>query len=402
MIYIFTLLAIIVCAFVFDFGRVKNPRLKNNCYYLLLIWLIALSGFAYNVGADMPGYMEQYAEIGMHKFSTWKDLSYFDNRQPGWMLLNIFCSRIYSRFVLLQLVVSAFSNFVIINFIKKHSKYVFLGIFLYCICSYLNFNFNSLRQTVAIAFFLIGYKYLVERKWVKYYIFIFLAFMFHSTAAICVVFPLFYLIKINYKTIGIILLSTIGLIFLMLRLGGAEWLSELFLKNADLAGLFTDRERIVEAYFGDNAMKYEGLNVFGLIQLFLFATPILLTIVGAYKRVITIPTIALQLLILYLVLYLLDFVIPVVFMRFVMYIEILYYCALSDFAIDFPKKRMSPRIVFTSVLLCLALFRPVHTLFAINPTSNLEFYKQFYPYYSVFNPHIDPVRSAYFGSYKEE
>lgn len=401
MIYISTLIVIFICAYAFDFGHVNNPRLKSVCYTLLLIWLIALSGFSYNVGSDIPGYMEEYATIAHHKFNIWKDLSYFENRQPGWILLNIICSRIYSKYVLFQIVMATFCNYVIFWFINKHTKYIFTAVFLYCVCSYLNFNFNNLRQTFAIVFFLIGYDYLVEKKWLKYFLCVLGAFMFHSTGIICILFPLFYYVKVNIKTASILLLSILALIVLMLRFDGADLLSEFFLKNADFALYFTDRERIVDAYFGENANKYDGLNVFGIIQMVLFVSPIILTIIGGFKRIINLPQITLTLLLFYLILYLLDFVIPVVFMRLVMYIDIIYYCALSDYAIDYPKRKFSPRIVFTTVLLCIALYRPVHTLFAVNPASDIEFYKQFYPYYSVFNPQIDPVRATYFGSYRE-
>lgn len=401
MIYIVTLLAILVCVVVFDFGRMNNPRFKKICYVSIFIWLTALAGFSYNVGSDIPGYMRQYAEIGRHHFETWKDFAYFENRQPGWMLLNILCSGISKRFVLLMVVIAVFANCIVFKYIKKHTKYVFLGILLYYVCSYLNWNFNSLRQTVAIAFFLLGYDYLVDKKWIKYYTCCFGAFMFHSTAAVCFIFPLFYLIKVNYKTVGILVLGILSIIILMLGLGGADMISEWFLNNAEFAGMFTDREEIVEAYFGENSMKYEGLNLFGMIQMVIFVIPIILTIIGGHKQIITIPTIALPLLLFYLSLYMLDFVIPVVFMRLVMYIDVLFYCALSDMALHYSKKRFIPRNIFAIVLLCVALFRPIHTLFAVNPASNLAFYKQFYPYYSVFDPKIDPVRSANFGSYRE-
>ena len=401
MIYIVTLIGILICVAIFDFGRLKNPQLKNFCYTLLLVWLICLSGFAYNVGADIPVYMHQYSEIGRHSFRTWEDLSIYENRQPGWILLNIICSRIYSKFVLLQLVIAVFSNIVILNFIKKHTNYIFLGALIYFICSYLNFNFNSIRQTVAIAFFLIAYDYLVDKKWIKYYLFVFCAFMFHSTAVICALFPLFTFVKFNKTTIYITLVSIIVLAVLALLFNGAEMVSSFFLENADFAGYFTDREQIVENYFGDNAMKYGGLNFFGIIFMFITALPIFLVIYSGAKKIVKMPNVSIVLIIFYLTLFVLDYVVPIVFMRFIMYLDILFYCYISNFALDYPKRIHVPSSLFAFALLCLICFRPVNTLFSVNQSSGLVFYRQFYPYYSVLDPQIDPVRASYFGCYRD-
>ena len=60
MIYILTLLAIFVC--VVNYDILGNSKNKNVLYNILLIWFIAVSGFAYNVGADVPGYMYEYDE----------------------------------------------------------------------------------------------------------------------------------------------------------------------------------------------------------------------------------------------------------------------------------------------------------------------------------------------------
>lgn len=401
MIYIITLIAILCCVLVFDVGKLKNPQLKSICYSLLLFWLIALSGFAYNVGSDTPRYMREYGAICQHQFKTWEDLSYLENRQPGWMILNILCSKITHKFVLMKLLISIFTNTVILSFLKKHSKYVFLGILFYYVCLYLNMNFNVLRQAVAVSFFLLGYDYLVEKKLVKYYLFVACAYMFHPTAIICTVFPFFHIVRLNIKSLLLILTSILALLVIAIRLGGADMISSIMLNNIDFVGLFTDREQIVESYFGEGAAKYEGLNLFGLVFAIFSAIPIMLVLLGGTARVIKLPNIALWLVITYLALYFLDFVIPVVFMRFVMYVEILYYCFLSDFVIEAPRKIPMVRHAISIVLICMVLFRPVTTLFSENESSGLEYYKQFYPYYSVFNPKIDTVRSIYFDAYKE-
>lgn len=402
MIYLLTLVAILCCAVYFDLGHVDNPRLKNICYMSLLIWFTAVSGFAYNVGSDIPGYMRQYAEIASLHFESWDDLSYFENRQPGWMILNVLCTAVSSRFVVLQCVIAIFANCVFFYFIKEHTKYIFIGVFLYAVCLYLNFNFNTLRQTISIAFFLVGYEYLLKKKWSQYYIYCFAAFMFHSTAAICFLFPLFYFVRIDIKWLFIYIFAIILIALLAIRLLGEDLIKDMMIDNADsFSSLGDNAEQLTKIYFGNDSTKYDELNLFGLIAMLLYVSPIIMVCIASVRQVISLPAVTTSMLAFYMFLYLLDFVIPVVFMRFLMYLDLVYFCAISDFVIDFPKRTLLPRNVVTICLLCLVLYRPVLTLFAENISTGIPFYKQFYPYYSVFDPQIDPVRSANFGAYKE-
>lgn len=402
MIYLFTLLFIIVLAMYFDFGLVSNPRLKKICYYFLFAWLTAISAFAYNVGSDTAGYMREYAFISHHTFDSWDDFSLLENRQVGWMLLNIVCSRIYGKYVLLKFVIALFANFAVFHFIKKHTKYIFLAVLLYYICSYLNFNFNSIRQTMSLAVFLMGYDFLIEKKWIKYYICVAIAFMFHFTAILCALFPFLYLLKPTLKRIIIILCVLFGVVIYAMLHMGAESLADLFLQYGDYIELFTDRATIIEAYFGDNAIKYEGLNLFGMIFMIINTFPVVLVVIGGIRQVNLLPHITINILLLYLFLFFLDNIIPIVFMRLLMFIDVVFFCALSDCLIDYSRKHFYFWRVVSLVLLCFTIYRPVRMLFSENISSGRPLYIQFYPYYSVFDPQIDPVRAANFGCYREE
>ena len=124
----------------------------------MTVWLILLSGLAYQVGSDNPGYMYEYDSFSFKKIESIHDLINFkDNRQPLWVLLEYFCHSISPNFVLLKLVIAIFCNWVISRFILKHSLYPFTALLFYGLILYLNLNFNALRQLLAISFFLLGY-----------------------------------------------------------------------------------------------------------------------------------------------------------------------------------------------------------------------------------------------------
>ena len=219
---------------------------------------------------------------------------------------------------------------------------------MYFVCYYLNFNFNSIRQTIAISFFLLGYEHLVNKKWVKYYIYCLCAFMFHASAIICFIFPLFYLIKFKLKWFLVFIFSLLLVSVFAITRGGADILSNLLLNNTELMGMFVDNaEQLTELYFGEDANEYGVLNIFGIISMFMHTTPIVLVLIGAGKKTITLPEIGAPLILFFMILHLLDFIVPVIFMRFLMYLDIVYICALSDFVIDFPKKYIGRKTYFT-------------------------------------------------------
>ena len=156
MIYIFTLVVLVVLIIRFDYKYVgeKRNNFDNHVltrydlwYGVMLIWFICVSGFAYNVGSDITIYMREYNNFGgIWKVNTFSDILKFDNRQPGWVLLNVICASISRNFVLLKLVIAIFVNWTVFRFLRRHTKYVFTGIFFYAVILYLSLNFNALKN----------------------------------------------------------------------------------------------------------------------------------------------------------------------------------------------------------------------------------------------------------------
>lgn len=400
MIYIFTLIVILFLVFIYEIDGTYGNKSKKQLYLLLYIWLAALSGFAYNVGSDIPGYMREYAFISSNSSNSLFALPKLENRLPGWIMLNVLCAKISTQFVVLKLVIAFFVNGVYFLFIRRHTKYIFLAILLYYVTLYANLNFNALRQSIAMAFFLLGYEYLLKKKWMKYYIYVFLASMFHSTGLMCVIFPLLYFLKFNKNTLAVTILAILAFAIFTLQSGDNSLINELFLNSSDVLGDITDRDRFVDAYFGEDAKKFSALNIFGIIQALLITIPVILVLIASRKNVITISRVTEGFMVLYLIIFLLDSVVPVVFFRLMMYFQIVFFCVFSSLIIESSKKKFLPKVAIL-FLFCLAVYRPVISLFITNQFTGLPLYIQYSPYYSIFDPQIDPIRAANFGYFDE-
>lgn len=76
--------------------------------------------------------------------------------------------------------------------IYKYTNRPFIGFWLYWGCLYL-FTLNGIRQAIAISIVLYAYQFIKDRAFFKYMLMIFIAFLFHKSAVLCICFyPLYH------------------------------------------------------------------------------------------------------------------------------------------------------------------------------------------------------------------
>ena len=396
MIYIIPTL-LIFCLFLrYDLGN--NQKGKMEWYYILLVLFVTIGGFEYNVGSDMPGYMYEYDSFNWNSIHSICDLTEFRHRQPGWVLLNLIFKSISSDFALLQFFNALFFNTVFFIFIRKNSKYFFLTLLFYTIVIYLNLNFNILRQGYAICFFLIGYEYLKKNKILIYYLFAALAFSFHTSALILFVVPLFMLVKFNKK--ALILSGIALLVVLYAALNGmfesilTSFFSDMVFEDGSLQNIGEAGEKFMGAQY-----EREGsITLFGMLEKMISIGWILFVMIY-YSRKNKDTNSWSGILLLYAICAVMDLVIPVMFFRFLYYFHIFFYCSFAYCIVDI-SMRLSRSKLVTAIVCVLFMITPIRTLLSVNPSSGIPMINQFYPYHSIFDKEIDPVRAANFGSHK--
>lgn len=395
MIYLFTFAIFFVLISLFDICNDKK-KYAQLWYNIMTLWLILLSGLAYQVGADIPGYMYEYDSFSSKKIESIHDLIVFKvNRQPLWVLLEFICHTISPYFVLFKLVIAIFSNWVISRFILKHSLYPFTALLFYGLILYLNLNFNALRQLLSISVFLLGYDSLADRKWIKYFAWCLIAWLFHSSAIICFFFPLLYFIPTSKKSIVIISSILVVSVFFALQSNLAYSMTDFVLDNSEL--MSENYSELAERYFAGAESSEANLNGIILIAfqvlLLTFVLAVNLKLFGKDQSLM------LKILILSMILVILNRLIPIVFTRFLLYFDIFYCCLLPSAVIPFCKRFTKLNLVPLVLLLVFAFF-PVMNLLRENKSTGTSLIMQYSPYYSVFNPHIDPQRSIQFDAYR--
>lgn len=184
------------CVVIYDIA--KHVKYKSLASFFILIITIFIVGFRYKVGVDTYNYMYHYPDVPLINKIEWENLFSY-SYQPLFLLLSSICKSISSDFCLFQLAHATIVNIIIFSFIRKNTPYPFTGYFIYLTTYFMYFNFEILKESLAVATFLIGYKYLEKGKLFKFYFYTIIAFLFHISAIITLFFPLIKRLKLNKR-----------------------------------------------------------------------------------------------------------------------------------------------------------------------------------------------------------
>lgn len=202
--YIFLSLLSYVVFFLSSINIYK--RLRTIFYYFLVFILFLFSSLRYEVGVDFE----------LYKSTVSNPYGYeFDRLEIFYKLLIMVMHYTGLPYQTLFIVSSAIYMFSFAIFNKKYFPLPFLSLlfFIFIPSLYLA-SFNLIRQFAAIGIFLIGFKFLLERKFFRYCLVLLVASLFHKSA-ILLVFAYFIInnVKLTLLTIVLLFILTKPILF---------------------------------------------------------------------------------------------------------------------------------------------------------------------------------------------
>ena len=297
--------------------------------------------------------------------------------QPLWLLLNSTSKWIGPDFFVFQIIHALIINSIIFYFFSKYSRYFFTSILLYFLIFYGLYNFEILRESIAICFFLLSIDFYLNNKWFKYYFLAFLSLGFHYSAIILFVLPFLKKIKINIYSLFIMSLFAIIL-------------NPYFLKAINLVSGSDGLSTSIATYF-----DYE-YSFFGLLTILLLniTYPFILLKFTSKKKSYYNSN-----LLLFTKFYIISGVLSLlffVFFRFSNYFIPFLVLLISD---TIHRVFRSKKIIHLrrTVAFCIFLsLTTLHTYKYFSDTSDKvttsKWYNHWVPYHSIFDPKIDPIR----------
>lgn len=269
MIYFLFLLFLVVSIYRHDLR--KKPYSKFLMYtYPIILALIA--GLSYRMGVDCIRYENSYENLSFSNLE-------FDvlAQEPGYLVFVCFCKYIRLPWFVVHTMICLFVNISVSRFLQKYSKQsYFTSLVIYAFLYYYLFNFEILRQSIAMSIILLYLSKNDSCLGKEYFTYVLIAFTFHYVAIAAFILPLFLRIKWNMKRLLTTYIITI-IVGNIITLKFGDFL-------ALLEVLYFGFGRYKEMY-SDSETYTSRLNLFGQIQvIFLQIIPFLLPLIFFLKK----------------------------------------------------------------------------------------------------------------------
>ena len=198
MVYNIIFILLLYLSYNYDFHGHKNGR--KGWYYAILVFFILFAGLRWRLGIDTPNYIYHfYYDIPTIGKLTMDDLNL--GAKPLWIIINSTVKTLGGRYFIVQLIESAFVNILILNYFKRHSRYVFTCIFFYYVLLYLSFSFTIMKAAMSIVVCLYANDLILKKKWVKGYMLYLISVLFHPQAILIMFTPFLLFLRLNKKSV---------------------------------------------------------------------------------------------------------------------------------------------------------------------------------------------------------
>lgn len=192
----------LILSFRYDInGKTKG---RAQWYMAMLVIFILVAGLRWRIGTDTIAYLKYF----YHEYPAIEDFSFEKYpviKSPFYVLMNSLVISLGGKFFIVQLLHATFVNGLIFKYIKRHNPYLFTCLFFYAIIKYLSYNTEIMRGSMSIVICLFANDYFLEKKWIKGYLLLLLAFMFHAQTIVLFLMPFLLFLRFNRK--GIVILG---------------------------------------------------------------------------------------------------------------------------------------------------------------------------------------------------
>lgn len=186
--YIYMMIAALVIykvPLIFQVRNYKRDQLYITITLGILLVLSCLRGIS--VGNDTSSYYTMFRYYGGLENTTDMSLArilWLNNMELGYRILNYLVHKITDNYQVFISIVSCFSYFVVIRFIKRYSSNIGLSCVLFFLMFYGTYM-NLFRQVLAMSIVLMAFDWLNREKYVKFGLAVFfISVFFHRTSIV--------------------------------------------------------------------------------------------------------------------------------------------------------------------------------------------------------------------------
>lgn len=402
MIYLIIILILIALTYVYDYKGITRGRIL--WILIILLTFIGVAGLRYRIGIDSIRYERFFEEIPDIMGLTGKD---FEKSRFAPLYI-VFCSLIKSftdKFYVFQIIHAIIINSIIFYFFYKNTKHFFLAIIFYFLILYFDFNTEILRESLAVCVFLLASPSFYRRKWILWYSFSVIAFLFHVSGGIMFLLPLCLLPGIrSFFVIGKrTVLLCVGLFILSIII------QKIFFKYIEAFAVFESLADRASTYSKSDTGSGLTLNIKGYLSYIIMIAYPLFAIWAINKRknkdVIQEEKNIDAAFFAIMGIYITGMTIGIFILgRFNNYFQPFIFIEMAEFFFGYipvMKKKVKLNFIYWIILLLPYLGLRVYGNFyhKVNTSGSLKKYMVIYPYTSILDPEKDKNREKVFQFY---
>lgn len=407
MIYIFIAFLILVGIWLYDFRKDYSINNQKRYYWFLFLVLALVAGLRYRIGTDTITYEAWFESNGLPTLDnlTVKDFAY--NRfEPLFVLFGVIIKSLFgNNWIAFQLVHAFFVNFAFFWAIKKYSPAPFIGIAIYYLSTFYALNCEVMRQSLATAVLVFSLPYLFNKRYVKYFSIVLVAFFIHRTSFLFFLLP--FITFLRSTKVLILSVLTLGITATVL----SQYITDNFFNIRLLFQSFDGIFVTLDNYSDMESLTAYNFTIFGIIGFFM-STIVMYVIckIKGDERVIVKKSInglceydmskMGHLLSFYIIMQTLSYALPI-FYRFawVLFLFPIFY--LSFFILLMYKSRQPENRMLLGMILFLFFFKVVSDNFHEERNVRTYYYQRYMPYSSVFDQKKDNDRETMFMIYNK-
>lgn len=195
-------------AMMFAAAYSKNPQFKITLYATLTVMILFAGLRSAGVGTDSGSYARSFTDIDEME-GDWKEQL---TDEPGFYYLKLVLSMISNQYWVLFTGIAILTYSCVVIAIKRETEKIVIPLFVFITLGLYTFVFNAARQGIAVAVYMLSFKFLFEDHktgFLKYCLFVFLAAMFHKTVIITL--PLYFLFRQKYSPKMLVIIAVLGI-----------------------------------------------------------------------------------------------------------------------------------------------------------------------------------------------
>ena len=199
---------------------------KDKVFYFILAASMAVFVGLRTRGNDTYGYRLMYENIGTGLDNIanidWSDFAAAPGLQCYGVILKTLGATTQDYFMVTALITVG----IYLWFIRKYTCNIFLSIFYFITMGAYTFTMAAIKQTLAVAFLLLATDNAIQRKWIRYLLWVMFAGLFHPYAFIYLVVPFATFSPWSKGTLFLLVGSVFVALFMSRFLGAIDSLTE--------------------------------------------------------------------------------------------------------------------------------------------------------------------------------